>query len=84
MIEPTTGPQAPSGISGPTEAPLLEGARLLRVQPGDVVAITVDRRASEADLDDIHRRVKTLFPHNEVGLLRGVALTIIRPTEPPT
>jgi hypothetical protein len=59
----------------------LEEVRVLRVQPGDTIVITVDSALRQKEFDEVAARLKDRFPDNEVLVLGGapIELSVVRP-----
>ncbi len=53
--------------------------RILRLEPGDVLLITVPGRLSDAEFTALSSRMKAQFPDHPMGVLEGGAtLDIVR------
>ncbi|PWK81712.1 hypothetical protein C8D88_116124 [Lentzea atacamensis] len=61
----------------------LEHARVVRVQPGDVVVLRTDWPCSMQEVHAITQRVKRFFPDNECVVLSGAELEVFRSEEQP-
>jgi|SwirhisoilCB3_FD_contig_31_16943828_length_463_multi_3_in_0_out_0_2 DNA-binding NarL/FixJ family response regulator len=48
-----------------------ESAKVLRLQPGDIVVLRVRRELSDEELPDFTENVKRLFPDHKVVVLTG-------------
>ncbi len=64
----------------PTEPVDLEHARVVRVQPGDVIALTVtEGRPSREWVAQQAHHLKEVFPDNRVVVLAHAELSVVRP-----
>jgi hypothetical protein len=58
---------------------LIEHGQLLRIQPGDRLIIKFDRRLTDEDVAEIHRRIDPKLgdiPYLIIG--RGIDVTVLR------
>lgn len=65
-----------------TDLPEITEARVLRLQPGDVLAITPARRIDDQDMDDLGQRVRDIIGPGVPILIfpePGWDLTVVRP-----
>lgn len=60
---------------------LLEEARIVRLQPGDVVTVTLHYDTTEQERDVALSQLTALFPDNKVAVLEGAELAVVRAEE---
>jgi hypothetical protein len=51
--------------------PELPEIRILRLQPGDVIALFMEKNIAEADFRILSERMRAKFPDNEIALFEG-------------
>jgi len=51
---------------------------VLRLQPGDVIVVTIHERMSRQQSDRVSEQVKARFPGHEVVLAQGLSLSVKR------
>lgn len=56
----------------------VDEAKVLRLQPGDVLALVVHRPVTEADVARIRTRAREAWPHNEVLVCADVEPVVLR------
>lgn len=60
----------------PSELPEV---RLLRVQPGDVIALFIEKHITDAEFEELSARMRVSFPDNKIALFEGgVKVSILR------
>lgn len=52
----------------PSELPEV---RLLRIQPGDVIALFMEKCITDAEFDELSTRMRASFPDNKIALFEG-------------
>lgn len=58
----------------------LPEARILRLEPGDIIALRVSYQMSDREYDELSRRCKNVFPdHRIVVFERMDSIDILRP-----
>jgi hypothetical protein len=78
VTTPPTEPATPATRS--SIAPLLEEARILRLEPGDVIVLRTPLRLSFEQIAELEEQVTDRFPsHKAIVLAGGMELTIARP-----
>lgn len=65
-----------------TKPPELEGVRILRLEPGDVLVLRAERRVSVAEANQLRERMESVFPGHKSLVLDGVTLEVARPGSP--
>lgn len=57
----------------------LSEVRLLRVQPGDVIALFMERYITDAEFAELGARMRASFPDNKIALFEGgMRVSILR------
>jgi hypothetical protein len=87
-VQPAGGPfrQMPVGGTAyvaeagqlPDDSVLLEEARIVRLQPGDVVALNVNYRLNADECDRMLAQLKEMFPDNKVAVVELGELVVVR------
>ncbi|MCU1687850.1 MAG: hypothetical protein JWQ81_8589 [Amycolatopsis sp.] len=65
----------------PDDSVLLEEARIVRLQPGDVVTVTLRYVSDEKERHEAFSYLKRVFPDNEVVILDQAELVVVRAEE---
>jgi hypothetical protein len=65
----------------PDDGTLLEEARIVRLQPGDVVTVTLHYDTDEKERAIVLSQLKELFPDNRVAVFEGAELAVVRAEE---
>ena len=59
--------------------PDLEGIRIARLRPGDVILVDVDGNVSQQQSDEIHGQLQKVWPGHEVLICdEGLRLRVVR------
>ena len=59
--------------------PEFESVRILRLEPGDEIVLTLRDRATHAHVDDIRKRVEERWPNHKVTVLaEGIDMAVVR------
>lgn len=61
----------------------LTEARVLRVEPGDVVAVITKHQVSAAGKTRIREQLREVWPDNDCLVLSAADLAVLRPAESP-
>jgi hypothetical protein len=79
--DPSWPDQSPDANRLPDDGVLLEEARIVRLQPGDVVTLRLHYQVDVIERERVLTRLEALFPDNKVGLLEQADLVVVRAEE---
>lgn len=62
-------------------ATLLDEIKVARLRPGDVILVKTPAVMLDYEVERILSTVQHWFPHNDVRILAGIDIEVVRPTE---
>lgn len=66
-----------------TDLPVeLEEVRVLRLQPGDVIVVRIERPVTQVAADTLREKLEEAFPGHKGVILDGASMEVIRPEHP--